>query len=390
MASLLGRTAWFAALALAAVAAVGVQLDREGRRNFAVAQVVRDSVPSLFRSASLESLAHDAYDRGDVAAGMALSRDFIRRRPVPSEGLALLGFGQLQQGDQDAALRSVIMAGDRGWRDRFTQESLVMLGLQAQEWGIAAQRTVALWRVGVNDDRLKDMTADLLSQPQGVKAFAAQVGQEKYWANAFLPWAATAVAPPALTTVASTMARKGARVDCGALSPRTLALVRSGRAETAAILWRNLCANGRFTQPGAFAFREDMGDDAPIGPYDWQYPEAVGLDRTFTQGKNGVVLQYRNREPLRSVIAKRNALLKPGSHVARLDGAAHAEAGFRPVVLQIVCYAKDGSARRLGDGEMTSGSTEFFIPDTFCDSQELVLLSGRGEGEVANMTISAS
>lgn len=383
MTSLFGRVVWIVVLGVAAVAAVGLQMDREGRRNFAVAQ----AVPAPFRSSSLESLAHAAYDAGNVEGGLALARDMVRRRPIPSEGLALLAYGQLQKGDQDAALQSVIMAGDRGWRDRFTQETLVMLALQAGEWSIAAQRTVALWRIGINDDRLKAMTADLLSQPRGVDAFTAQVGREKYWANAFLPWAGAALAPPALAEVASTMARKGARVDCAALSPRTLTLVRSGRAEPASILWRNLCANGRFTEPAAFAFREDLGDDAPIGPFDWQYPEVSGVDRTFLRGKQGPVLTYRNREPLRSVIAKRNAVLKAGNYTARLDGAAHAEAGFRPIVFQIICYARDGSARRLGDAEMSSGSTDFFIPDTFCDSQELVFLSGRGEGEISNLTI---
>ncbi|MGH6745929.1 hypothetical protein EDF58_106297 [Novosphingobium sp. PhB57] len=387
MTSLIGRTAWIAILALAAIVAVGVEMDREGRRNFAVAQLVARFVPASLQSSSLESLAHEAYDSGDAARGVALSQAFVRRRPVPSEGLALLAYGQLQKGEQDAALRSVVLAGDRGWRDRFTQETLVMLALQAEEWSIAAQRTVALWRIGLNDDRLKDMTADLLSRPQGVDAFAAQVGQEKYWANAFLPWAGTAIRPEALKTVASTMARKGARVDCAALSPRTLMLVRSGRAEAASILWQNLCANGHFTRAADFAFREDLGDGAPIGPFDWQYPEESGLDRSFTGSKAGTVLHYRNREPLRSVIAKRNALLAPGNYRARMDGAAHAEAGFRPIVLQIVCYAEDGTARRLGDAEMTSGSTDFFIPDTFCASQELVILSGRGEGEIGRLEI---
>jgi hypothetical protein len=56
MTSLFGRVAWIVFLGVVAVAAVGLQMDREGRRNFAVAQ----AVPAPFRSSSLESLAHAA------------------------------------------------------------------------------------------------------------------------------------------------------------------------------------------------------------------------------------------------------------------------------------------------------------------------------------------
>lgn len=383
MTSLFGRTAWFAILALAALLAVGVQLDREGRRNPSAAMLV----PPPLLSSSLQPLAQSAYGGKHVDAGLAYARAMVRRRPVPAEGLGLLAYGELEKGNKDAALRAIIRSGDRGWRDRFTQEMLVMLALQAEKWDIAAQRTVALWRIGINDDRIKGMTAELLSRPKGADAFAAQVGREKYWANAFLPWSGLAIGPDALRKVAGSMASRGARVDCAALSPRTLALVRMGRAEAASILWRDLCAKGRFTEPTAFAFREDLGDDAPIGPFDWQYPEEPGLERTFTQGKGGTVLHYRNREPLRSVVAKRNALLKPGNYAAYLDGAARAEAGFRPIVFQIICYARDGSGRRLGDGQMNAGATDFFIPDSLCESQEILFLSGRGEGEISSPRI---
>lgn len=383
MSSLFGRLAWFAILALAAMLAIGVELDREGRRNPSAALLV----PPPLLSSSLQPLAQAAYGGKHVDQGLAFAQAMVRRRPVPAEGLGLLAYGQLQKGDKDGALRSLILSGDRGWRDRFTQEMLVMLALQAGKWDVAAQRTVALWRIGISDDRLRAMTAELLSRPQGADAFAAQVGREKYWANAFLPWSGLVTGPEALRKVAGSMARQGARVDCAALSPRTLALVRMGRAEAASILWRDLCANGHFTEPTALAFREDLGDDAPIGPFDWQYPEEPGLERTFTQAKSGTVVHYRNREPLRSVVAKRNALLKPGNYVAHLDGAGRAEAGIRPIVFQIICYAKDGSGRRLGSGEMNPGGTPFFVPDTLCESQELMFLSGRGEGEIGNLRI---
>ncbi|WP_165912203.1 hypothetical protein [Novosphingobium sp. PhB165] len=378
----IGKTAWFAGFAIAAVLVTGLQLDREARQDSAVAS----RVPEPFRYFALQPLIDDAYDRHDSAAGVALSRELVRRSPVPSDGLALLAYGQLQKGDENGAVQSLLLAGQRGWRNRFTQDMLIVMALQSREWSVAAQRSLALWRVGITDDRLKDMTAQLLSETDGAKAFANQLGQEKNWATAFISWAGETLADGPLTQTVGAMARHGARVDCAALSATLPGLVREGRVGAAVILWQDLCAAGRMTKANDFAFRSDTEGSLP-GPFDWQYPEVDGMEREFVPQGTGIAIRYTNRNAARGPIATRNAAFPAGGYAVTIDADAKGEAGFRPLVLRVTCFAPTGEGGTLADLDLHSAANEFTVPAQDCTSQQLTLMTGRGEGSIRSVTV---
>lgn len=387
MRSVIGKAAWFALAAVVAVPVVGLELDREARRDDGYAALV----PAPFRNFALEPLIEAAYARNDSGQGIALSRDYVRRRPIPADGPALLAYGQVQRGDEDGAVRSLLVAGQRGWRNRFTQDMLVVMAFQAQDWNVAAQRLLALWRVGLSDDRLKAMTAHLLSQPKGVVAFSDQLGREKYWSDGFIAWAGEALDEDALRHTVGAMAQHGARVDCAALATRLPALVRSGRPGAAAVLWGELCAAGRITAPADFRFRA-VSDGSLPGPFDWQYPEVEGVDRTFADGKGSdgdreTFVGYTNRTPVRAPVARRSAVLAAGRYAVSIDADAEGEAGFRPLVLRIACYSARGEGYRLADVTLRAEPAGFTIPAQDCGSQDLVLMTGRGEGRIRRVTI---
>ncbi|WP_395330809.1 hypothetical protein WBP06_00640 [Novosphingobium sp. BL-8H] len=392
MLSVIGKTAWFALAAVIAVPVVGVEMDRQARRDDAVAA----HVPAPFRYFALEPLIDQAYTRQDIGQGVALSRDYVRRRPIPSDGLALLAYGQVQRGDEDAAVHALLLAGQRGWRNRFTQDMLVVMAFQAQDWNVAAQRLLALWRVGVSDDRLKAMTADLLAHPDGTAAFAGQLGQEKDWSGGFIAWAGATLDQDALRRTVGAMARHGARVDCATLATRLPALVRAGRPAAAGVLWGELCAGGRMTAADDFRFQPAADGKLP-GPFDWQFPEVEGIERTFDKG--GTVVVYSNRTAVRSPIARRSAVLAPGRYTAGADAETEGEAGVRPLLLRITCYSARGEEHRLADiaigtGARSAAGTDepaeagaFTIPAEACQTQDLALLTGRGEGRIRRVSI---
>ncbi len=382
MATAIGKAVWFAVAAAVAVPVVGLELDREARRNDAVAPMV----PAPFRNFALEPLIDAAYAKGDNTAGVALSREFVQRRPVPSDGMALLAYGQVQQGNEDAAVHALVLAGQRGWRNRFTQDMLVVMAFQSQDWTIAAQRLLALWRVGLTDDRLKGMTAHLLENPKGVQAFSAQLGREKDWSDAFIGWAGETLDNDALRQTVGAMARHGAKVSCDTLATKLPALVRSGRAGAAAVLWSELCAGGRMTAPDDFGFRPVTDGSLP-GPFDWQYPEVDGIERNFVTSKSGTTVRYSNRNALRGAIGVRNTLLAAGRYSATIDAAAQGEAGFRPLLLRVTCYSARGEGNQLVDIALKADATAFEIPGYDCASQELMLMTGRGEGEIRRVSI---
>lgn len=378
-----GKLAWAALCTASAALAVGIEVDREGRYNLAFAQLV----PAPFQADALALLAHDAYDRGQVREGMLFSRLFVRRRPIPAEGLSLLAYGQLQSHDENGALASILLAAQRGWRDRFTQDMLINLALQSGEWDIAAERIIALWRLGNSDDALKSATAELLSHPGGIAAFNKTIGQEKYWANRFLLWAGSNLDISTLGAVSMEMAKNEARVDCAALSAKALDLVRTDRPKAAEILWRTMCGSARSNRSDSFDFNDDNLHGRPVGPFEWQYPEEPGLDREVDRTAGTTLIRYENRNAVRTIIAKRNAVLIAGAHSARIEGAAKGEAGFRPLVLRISCYLPNGTSFRLIEAEVGAGPTLFDVPGENCASQELSLLSSRGSGEIRGLVV---
>ncbi len=380
-AGLPARIAWGALCVVVACVAVGAQMDREARRNLVIAR----KVPDIFRGYALEPLASDAYRRGDAEAGLALSRQMVERRPVPAESLSLLTNGLISTGREDAALPALLLSAQRGWRDRFTQRLMITVATQSGDWTVAAQRLVALWRQGDRGDRIGDLTQAVLSRPEGWAAFRNQIGGPEPWSTDFLLWAGPYLPGAAVRDISSAMAKQHVAVDCSRLSSRTKELVRAGRTQAAEGLWRALCANGRFTHPGDFAFKGL--DDGSSGPFDWQFPQQAGLRVDFASDGGHTVLQYSNSEPFRGVVAKRGATVAPGRHVARVDAHSNAEGGSRALTLGLMCFSETGEAKRLPGFPLDAQGTEFAIPLEGCASQEFEISAPRGDGEIRGFSI---
>lgn len=142
---MMGKVAWFAGCALLCVLAVGFQFDRSARKDARVAAWT----PEIFKGYALETQARDALANGAAEQGLAAAHELVRRRPIPAESLALYTNALLATGQGDAAPPPLMLAAQRGWRDRYVQRLMVLVGLQSGDWQSAAQRLIALWRQGI-------------------------------------------------------------------------------------------------------------------------------------------------------------------------------------------------------------------------------------------------
>ncbi|PNU04068.1 hypothetical protein A8V01_05545 [Novosphingobium guangzhouense] len=370
------RIIWFVSWLAVAMAAAGFEFDRASKRNSGLARYV----PSMFRGAAFEATANAAYARGANDEGVRLAREMVLRRPIPAEGLSLVALGALRNGDDDKALKALLLSAARGWRDSFTQATVARLAMNGGEWEVAAQRIMAMWRKGDTGDELNRLTTELLAQPEGLAAFQFLVGREAAWTNPLLRLAAVTLSPKAMASLAATFRDRGASINCPGLTDTAGAIIRAGYGPTIEALWSGACGlQGQAAKRNAGFVN---GDDDASGPFGWKYPVAAALSREFVEHEGVSAIRYENSDPFQKVVASRYALMRPGAHDIVFNGRVE---GASPK-FQVICFVQE---KQIKFAEFTIGSqaTRINIP-IGCESQLIKIQAGRGRGELAAVQMS--
>lgn len=206
------RQAWIGLMALIAVLATGAQLDRQSRRDAAIAPLV----PTPFRSFAQERLTIETVRSDDPAKALATARQLVQRRPVPSEHLSLLAIAVERNDDTATSGLLVQKAARRGWRDSIAQQAMFDLALTAGDVTEASRRLAAMWALREDQLPVLDLTKRLLATPQGQAAMAETLTTGGRWDRAFLA-AGPELPPRAFAETISQAVRNGARLDCKVL-----------------------------------------------------------------------------------------------------------------------------------------------------------------------------
>lgn len=177
-----GMLAWMASLVLVGVVTVFAQLDRHARIEPATAVIV----PAAFRGFSQQHLSVDAIVAGDAERSVELTRQLLRRRPLPAENVTLFGQAATVAGDNETAVRALILSAGRGWREPIAQEIAAEVALADGDYSVAADRVAMLWIVADERERLADLSTRLLASPEGMEAMARRYVQEGRWQGEFL------------------------------------------------------------------------------------------------------------------------------------------------------------------------------------------------------------
>jgi len=175
------RLAWYSVLAAIGVAAIFTQLDRYARFEPAGAVLV----PAPMRGFAQRQLAVQAIAQGDGVRGTELARDLLRKRPLPAEHLTLFAQAATVDGDQELAVRAIVLSAGRGWRDPVPQEITAEIALADGDYAVAADRIAALWSSGEENERLDDLSGRLLASNAGMQAMARRYGEEGRWQRPF-------------------------------------------------------------------------------------------------------------------------------------------------------------------------------------------------------------
>lgn len=210
---MIGRALWFASLLCLVFIVMGVQLDRQSRKNPALAP----HVPEIFRSSALLPLAAAAIEAGDGDRGLTEARTLVQNRPLPAEHLRLLAQAQFAAGDIEASALTIQYAAQRGWRDALPQEAMLQLALSNDDPPEAARRYAALFLMRDTEDAmLEELGRTVLAQPggDGRTTLAGIVGGGDRWHNLFLTRGARVMPPQAFSQVLRLTLEDGTSYDC--------------------------------------------------------------------------------------------------------------------------------------------------------------------------------
>ena len=213
---MIGRIIWFAALAAIAVLVSLLQIDKQSEKSPALAA----AVPAPLRNYAQIRITQAAVSGQDAAQALAEAQRLVRRRPVPADYLVLLAAAQAKAEQTEAALRTVQIAGKRGWREPAAQEAVLRIAFAAGDKAEAARRYAALFlRDGTPDALLMELGPAVLDEPGGIgqqTLTAIVVGGERWW-PVFLRRGPVVMPPAAFVAIAAASMEKGARFECAQL-----------------------------------------------------------------------------------------------------------------------------------------------------------------------------
>ncbi len=206
------RFLWPVAIAALALCTSAAQLDRASRRQPALAAVV----PGPFRSFAQERLTIATVRSAEPSVALETARTLVQRRPLPAEHLTLLAIALERAGQREQSAMLIQEAARRGWRDSIAQQAMFDISLGAGDPREASHRLAALWALREDQVPVGDLTARLLSTPQGRNALAETLVRGGKWTSQFLSWGGGGN-PEQFVQALVEAIRLGARLDCDAV-----------------------------------------------------------------------------------------------------------------------------------------------------------------------------
>lgn len=380
-----GRLVWGVVLAVIAVLAIPVQLDREARRTTWLASWV----PVPFRGFAAEVLVRNEAGSGDGNAVLRDAAELLERRPVPASHLSYLAQAEFRTGNQELGAQAVYLAAQREWRDALAQQTIAQVALANGEPKIAAQRLYALWAIteGNSDDdpRLNELTQAVLAEPEAQVEFGREIGGAVRWNRRFFMWGEEVLPQEAFVTTIANAQAAHASFDCGRLGDYARALYVAGEVDMAARAWKGSCAAGQASGEHDFRFHAIEGA-AGSGPFDWVYRGSGAIDLQFMESDDGrdTWLQFTNGDPVGRVAAFRFTRLAVGTHMASVNATmnrALASATDVRISMRIDCVNANGETKFATQISSGVGEVAFSVPPG-CLAQRLSLIVQRGEGRI--------
>ena len=301
----------------------------------------------------------------------------IRHRPIPANHLSAYALAQAELGNQSLAAAALSLAATRGWRDQYTQITVLGSAIAAGRLDVAVQRLEALIRTRRDTGVMVAATKAVLDAPGGAEALAGPLANSEMMREQLVPLLRRypAVSSKLAQSFSLAEANRAALIPCGDVSDFVRLLLDQGEAAAAFSAWPNRCA---VQDLASLAF---VSEEAAVAdPFRWNYINS-GAVAAFPENGDGS-LRIVNRNPARKLAAYRFLTLTPGRHEIRVrldqSGSRIRDGRAAKLELRLVCGSRrDGAV--IGVEQVTNDQQVigFDVPAN-CMVQNLGVTASRG------------
>ncbi len=364
------------------IAAVAIlfQVDRAARVQPALAALVPAGLGGFSDEVVARQLAivqpHAALDR---------AKSLLRNRPIEAVNLSAFAVAAAEADQLDIAGRALTYAAQRGWRDPYTQLTVIGSALTTKNWEVAAQRVDALAKMRREKDAIFGALGLILADENGRREIAKR-----------MPHSAPLVADVSefvqvypdygLQVTQTFRSAQGIEpsMPCDSYARVTRVLLGKSQGGNALAAWPSACR----AKDNSIGFNLALAD---TDPFAWSFPSVAGI--SVREGEKAGLIDVRNRDPLRRQFALRHVVLTPGPH--RLTLTRSDEEGIRrpsggPRADALVVLRCDRSGGNSGSGALINqpydGPVEFTVPAD-CPVQFLALTASQGRMENLGIAI---
>lgn len=201
-------------------------------------------LPARLAPGAAIKTAREAFVSADPMPARARATAAVAASPMDAGASALLGAVALKAGDPVAAHEAFAVSARLGWRNPAAQLYWLGVGLEAQDYALAAERLDALLRTGQRSAAIDAAILQLEASPAGRAALAAQLLPAPGWRDAFIASTAALSGTPLARRIAVLQRARagGMPIDCKAVAATVRTLFARGATASAADLWHATCA----------------------------------------------------------------------------------------------------------------------------------------------------
>jgi tetratricopeptide (TPR) repeat protein len=363
-------------------------------------------VPEADRVPRLDAEALRRMSPGEVSDAQAAAQAAFARNPLDARSLSELSRIAAVQGDEDAATRLMLIAGDMQPRALGIQAEALNMLLQRRDFRGAMTALDGLIRARPNKAReLFAVAADIASDPEGRNAVATSLAARPPWRQSFLARTLAAGKPEIVAQIFSELRVLGTPASTAELALLISHYLKGGEIDAAYTIW---LASLDPEELQRVKLVYDGGFDQAIRNlrFDWTIEPAKGLSyRLFPRNTASLDMTLQiDFQDFDGDIANLSQILRlrPGRY--RLRGEVRFEDFQSPSGVAFRLHCLDGGQLRPLDesGPLPQSSQwiafekTFSVPASGCPDQLLRLESqdggeatGRTAGQVAfdNITI---
>lgn len=345
-------------------------------------------VPGPFRSFADAAAAQIALTRKDYQQVETAAARGVAASPMNRDSVGLLASARLLRNQPEKADAAFRVSGQLGWRDLPTQLYWYGVGIDSEDYTLAAQRADAILRSDPEYANAQLVLEPLETDPRGREALIARMIEKPNWLVRYTSADAEAsdAALARKAGILKQLSGRGVALGCAMVNRLVFQLVDRGMRAAAIDMWSSHCSRA---PAGKLLFDPEFQVLAAErqSPFDWRTFNTGDVDvRSLVQAGGQRVAEASNQSSITVPILAQTVELAPGAYRVRVEASDPGTVRGR-LFASINCGASPGALGAMPAGELLAEG-QIVSPPPACRTQLLTLWLKPGSENIGLRRIS--